>query len=131
MRAVLILYLQNNRIIGIRQGVLCNLSNLELLYLQSNNIQEDTLDVGAFECLPSLRTINLDYNKIQLVPVANDTNPFPPNIQIIYLRNNELKSVGPGSFINLPALAYLYLENNHLTSLLSGTFTDLPSLSHL
>ncbi|XP_078674361.1 uncharacterized protein LOC144912684 isoform X2 [Branchiostoma floridae x Branchiostoma belcheri] len=131
MRAVLTLYLHNNQIIGIRQGVLCHLTSLEYLDMQSNNIQEGTLDVGAFDCLISLKTINLDYNQIQLVPVANDTNSFPPSINTIYLRNNELKSVVPGSFTNLPALSSIYMDNNKLTSLVSGTFTDLPSLTIL
>ncbi len=59
-----------------------------------------------------------------------------------YLNSNQITSVPPGAFTNLPALQFLYVDRDHglrhrvlssnqITSISPGGFTNLPSLQDL
>ena len=54
-----------------------------------------------------------------------------PNLREIYLNDNEIKTLGPRSFVEMTQLTALTLEANHLTQLPDETFQNLHRLQSL
>ena len=88
---------------------LCNVDNLQRLYLQGNMLTQ--LSSLIFDCLPSLITLNLSFNRIfTIAPTAFSAT----NLQFIDLSNNRLVEVRRTM---LPmTLSSLLLHNNRLAN---------------
>jgi Leucine-rich repeat (LRR) protein len=111
--------LSNNRINTIESGVLCTSEELEILYLNDNNITIQNPD--TFYCLKNLRRLNLKNNQISSIPrglFRNNTK-----LVVLNLANNNITFLEPDSFQHNLLLSYVIIEANpvsdvsHITSL--------------
>ena len=85
------------------------MQNLELLYLNNNNLKSVPLD--AFASLTKLIHISLDSNQIEELP----NGIFEKNLQLedIILSNNNIKYIGAELFTDLGmSLMFVNLEGN-------------------
>nr|XP_012233845.1 PREDICTED: protein toll-like [Linepithema humile] len=103
-----------------------NFKNVKYLVLLHTNM--DYMDKDLLADLKNLTELNLSYNKLHLV-----TECFNHNSQLkkLYLNNNNLKVIEPGTFDQLENLIYLSLCNNHLTELQPEIFDRLKNLKYL
>ncbi|XP_071159558.1 leucine-rich repeat-containing protein 15-like [Mytilus edulis] len=84
---------------------------------------------------------NLDFSKIDISPRYLNSNQITtiqpgafqdlPALYKLYLYNNQITTIQPGAFQDLPALYDLYLFNNQITTIQPGAFQDLPALYEL
>ncbi|RWS24481.1 oplophorus-luciferin 2-monooxygenase non-catalytic subunit-like protein [Leptotrombidium deliense] len=88
---------------------------LQTIELRNNNIND--LDNFAFNDLPNVSSIDLDFNNISTI--KNDTFVFRRKVNYILnirLQNNNLnaKSFEVNSFANISPIVFLYLANNQI-----------------
>ncbi|KAM0680290.1 hypothetical protein GINT2_001676 [Glugoides intestinalis] len=104
-----------------------DLTNLESLSLQNNNIKE--LQPNIFNNLQKLESLDLSKNKLTEFPscVFDDLT----NLKSLSLQNNNIKELQPNIFNNLQKLEYLRLYNNKLTEFPSCVFDGLVNLKLL
>lgn len=96
------LILENSGVSSLEPGAFYNLSNLRLLRLQDNKIQE--IRNGVFNGLP---------------------------VSEISLKNNNISHIEEAAFDNLTQLQIIYLDNNRLTTWQSNWFTHCPEIKEL
>ncbi|BDR55288.1 hypothetical protein KIMH_13990 [Bombiscardovia apis] len=114
------LYLKNNKITSVSSVNWSNLTKLQNIDLDNNQIT----DISTITGLPSLTRIDANVN--QITNVGNFNNP---NITILNLCQNKISSIASISWTNLTKLQSLGLNNNQITDI--STITGLPSLTHL
>ncbi|XP_057750650.1 calmodulin-binding receptor kinase CaMRLK-like [Arachis stenosperma] len=133
-------------------GYLINISNLQLLDLSGNSLQGRVptwlwstsslrhLNLSnnrfggsvVFSTTAFIQTLNLSHNRFTNWVVQHHQyqrySSFFPNLKILDLSHNHLRTPLPSGFTNLTNLQYLDLSNNNLT----GTFpSDFPPLNNL
>jgi Leucine-rich repeat (LRR) protein len=103
-----ILYLEQNQINEIPKEIF-NLSNLKTIWLEENQITEIPKEIGN---LTNLKSILIKYNQITEIPteIANLTN-----LEILRLDYNQITEI-PTEIGNLTNLERLRLENNPIQS---------------
>ncbi|XP_076845328.1 lumican [Brachyhypopomus gauderio] len=111
------LRLAYNHIEEISHGTLQNLTNLELLLLQGNQLK--TLGQDDFKGLSMLNLMDLSHNRLDTFP-----KHLPPSVQQLYLSSNVLTGMSSDSLQGFTGLRYLRLSRNRLKSedLSPGTF---------
>jgi Leucine-rich repeat (LRR) protein len=85
--------------------------------------------LGTFSNLPNLQYLYLDNNQIRKLQ-SNIFNNLP-ELRLLYLNANKIKELQPGMFNNLPNLDVLGLENNQIRELQPNIFNNLPALEYL
>ncbi|KAL5007409.1 hypothetical protein ScPMuIL_016215 [Solemya velum] len=118
------LFLSSNELEFLNGKIFGGNSNVAYLYLYSNKIGSIAAD--AFENL-AVTEVNLQQNKMTLYPLALAT----VNPQIIYIQDNEITYLPPGSFAGQTSLRILNLSNNKLTVIEAGIFNMLTGLQQL
>ncbi|CAF0776431.1 unnamed protein product [Adineta steineri] len=105
-----ILDLSSNGIQIIEKNFFENLSLLEKLYLQNNEI--NSLQLTFLTLLKQLKELNLDFNRLTFLP----ENLFQFNNKLLYLslQGNDLNYLTNKSFFGLKYLTYLNLARNRL-----------------
>ena len=78
--------LSYNKIKSIQNGLLRNLNNLEMLWLQVNEI--DKIEINSFDSLIKLKELVLVWNKIK--SIQNDLFRNLTNLEILFLNENEI-----------------------------------------
>ena len=139
------LYLQDNQLSGEVPSELGNLSNLEWLWLQRNQLSGVPSELGS---LSNLESLDLSGNQLSGVPPelgslsnlesldlsGNQLSGVPPelgnlsNLTHLYLSDNQLSGEVPSELGNLSNLTHLYLQDNQLSGEVSS---ELGSLSNL
>lgn len=143
------LYLDNNRITHLDDGIFDNLKNLNKLVLDGNkglrltpktfgrglkrlrtlsmdNCGFDTLDSEVFTNLGGLTRLSLSRNRFTAVPLALR---YVPRLNILALSENLMPKLPKGSFKNMPALRNIYMRRMpNLTEVLSCAFCGLIDL---
>ncbi|XP_061796547.2 extracellular matrix protein 2 isoform X1 [Nerophis lumbriciformis] len=137
------LYLENNRIEEIPEGVFNYTRNLNLVSLRHNRLEETRMAPMAWINHRNLESIDLSYNKLYLVPsylpkslihlvlVGNNIERIPgfvfahmdPGIEYLYLSYNKLDGEGiePESFFgSYHSMVELCLDHNQLMNVPSG-----------
>lgn len=143
--------LSTKGIVSLQPNCFAELTNLEILWLNGNNISN--LVPGTFNGLKNLRKLYLYYNKIRVLPndifselinlqrielsmnmiSALPQDLFHVNLQLekISLDFNELSSLPETLFNGLVKLQTLILSSNHLISLPETIFYGLKRLQFL
>lgn len=112
------------------------LAALEVLHLEGNALQK--LDADSFSRLPSIRSLHLQQNQFSICsPLEGPTGGCVqlssiPTLRFLYLSENGLLSVPPGSFQGSPLLILDLSQNPGVDvghSSLSGLETSLSHLS--
>ncbi|KAG6930042.1 decorin [Chelydra serpentina] len=87
------LHLDGNKISKIDSESLAGLANLAKLGLSFNSIS--AVDNGSLAGIPHLKELHLDNNELVKVPGGLAEHKY---IQVVYLHNNKIASVGPSDF---------------------------------
>ncbi|XP_077978069.1 uncharacterized protein LOC144433608 [Glandiceps talaboti] len=124
MPNVVELYLSSNTIDHLTETYLCNLVALQILYLDSNQLDETNLNEKTFECTPNLILLSMSSNLFQYVPDAVKSEQYLPAIEDLYMSSNKLTFLLAGTFTNLTTLQTLNLASNDIISIEDGTFPD-------
>lgn len=120
---LLTLLLAENKIEKIPSGVFAELESLEILELNKNRIQ--IIEDNAFSGLVSLRELSLENNRIRTLgalALAGATN-----LRELHLAYNDMEVIDEGS-LNLPNLRMLGLGYNRLKSVPDHMCTHSPKL---
>ncbi|XP_065180210.1 leucine-rich repeat-containing protein 15-like [Sycon ciliatum] len=94
------------------------------LFLNDNQIQ--TLSDGVFSGLPNLRELFLYTNQIQ--NLSDGVFSGLTNLTALYLNDNQIQNLSDGVFSGLPNLQILGLSYNQIQNLSDGVFSGLPNL---
>ncbi|CAN7989111.1 unnamed protein product [Ixodes hexagonus] len=103
-----------------------NLQHLGELHLAHNEIQSLGQNLLKY---PSLRSLDLSFNKITVVPVGVFTNSS--RLVQLSLNSNKVSSIEKGSLDNLTSLETLRLNKNHLVTIPKDLFLKLQALKQL
>ena len=123
------LHLQNNSISVLPAGLFSGLSKLLILDLSHNLISSEWIFPETFADLIRVVVLNLGFNRIKHINGSTFQNQY--SLQILYLNNNEIDTIGDNSFSSLYNLHTLILTGNRLKSVYSFTFNGLYVLSEL
>ncbi|KAK1799748.1 hypothetical protein P4O66_006282 [Electrophorus voltai] len=147
------LHLENNLIEEISEGALNQSTNINVIVLRHNKIDESRIAPLAWLNHRTLESIDLSYNKLHLVPsflpkslvhlvlVGNQIERIPgyvfahmePGLEYLYLSYNKLDGDGvePESFFGtFLTMTELCLDHNQLTSVPTG-INEMTSLHFL
>uniref|UniRef100_A0A8C1RWH4 Fibromodulin n=1 Tax=Cyprinus carpio TaxID=7962 RepID=A0A8C1RWH4_CYPCA len=120
-------YLQNNQITGITNGVFDNAPNLAWISLHTNKLSSDKISDKVFTKLPNLERLFLHNNNLSRVPQG-----LPRSLRDLHLNHNNISNVPVESFRGMSNLTALHLQvnsiedlGNALEGLLSLTLLDL------
>ncbi|XP_075930352.1 uncharacterized protein LOC116952258 [Petromyzon marinus] len=106
------LYLSDNQIEEISNGVFNKSSSLSILHLQNNRLQETRIHPRALISLKNLESIDFSHNRFVHVPSF-----LPTSLRHLVLTYNLLQRVPGYVFAHMsPGLEYLYLSFNRITS---------------
>ncbi|KAF2902894.1 hypothetical protein ILUMI_03286, partial [Ignelater luminosus] len=111
---------------NIYNGGVQNLLLLYMLKMEYCDIKE--LHPGAFLQLPSINTIFLRFNRIERI----DEGVFN-NLKVVklYLSNNSISYIDPAAFNDMPNLSLIELDGNKLKTWNTDWFTNTPNVEHL
>ena len=108
-----VLDLSGNSLVSIPPNAFSQLSRLEVLRLDNNNI--NVLEDQACAGLVSLKTLSLANNQLVALPPELFSGPSS-RLEELYLQNNSLSVLAPGLFAPLEHLLVLNLSRNELTN---------------
>nr|XP_055023338.1 fibromodulin isoform X1 [Misgurnus anguillicaudatus] len=118
-------YLQNNQITGITNGVFDNAPNLSWISLHSNKLSSDKISDKIFAKLPNLQRLFLHNNNLSRFPKG-----LPRSLRELHLNHNNISAVPADAFEGMSNLTTLHLQVNAIEDL-SGALQGLPSLTLL
>jgi Leucine-rich repeat (LRR) protein len=124
------LYLCNNKIMSLPDGIFQNITNLKYLDLSNNQISE--LPSKLFESLFSLENLDLGENEITNIPMGLFDNLI--SLTFLNLKDNKIEfqeDSDPNTFKGLRKLTNLDLGKNQISILPEGIFKHLVSLEEL
>ncbi|CAH7354241.1 leucine-rich repeat, immunoglobulin-like domain and transmembrane domain-containing protein 2 [Phodopus roborovskii] len=114
--------IENSPLFELSQGVFTNMSTLEYLWLNFNNVT--VIHLGALKDLPELRELRLVGNKLRSVPwTAFRATPL---LQVLDLKHNRIDALPELAFQFLANLTYLDISSNRLTVVSKGVFLNWP-----
>ncbi|XP_053442687.1 podocan-like protein 1 isoform X1 [Nycticebus coucang] len=105
------LHLQNNLISKVPQGALSRQTQLRELYLQHNQLTDNSLDATTFSKLHSLEYLDLSHNQLATVPAG-----LPRSLAVLHLGRNCIRRVEAARLRGMRGLLYLLLQHNQLGS---------------
>ncbi|RNA01770.1 leucine-rich repeat-containing 15 [Brachionus plicatilis] len=152
----LISSLECGQFLGLKNLKKLNLSKIRLENLQDLILAECDLDSKLskefFQCVPTLKLLSLDNNKInnldnlldllpqlevlslscnQIETIADNCFSYQSNLKIINLGFNKLRSVLATWLHKMPNLQRIYLNNNEISELDENLFDKLIKLNTL
>lgn len=118
-------YLQQNQIRGIQEGVFDNATNLLWVVMFHNQLNSDKIGKNAFSKLKHLERLLLDHNELTRAP-----QNLPKSIADLRLGHNKISKLSSSMFEGMDNLTNLQLQANVLEDL-GGAFKGLRSLTVL
>ncbi|XP_025925773.1 leucine-rich repeat, immunoglobulin-like domain and transmembrane domain-containing protein 2 isoform X1 [Apteryx rowi] len=114
--------IENAHLTELPHGSFSNVSALEYLWLNFNNIT--VMHLKSLEDLQALKELRLQGNKLSSVPwtAFQDT----PALKILDLKHNQLDVLPEHALKYLPNLIYLDLSSNQLTVISKDVFSSWP-----
>ena len=125
-----ILDLTNNRLVILNTDTFFGLYNLESLFLHKNSLV--TLDNVSFKGIEKLKDLYLYRNMLQSLPQQLVYNlRLSNNLFRLFLGENQIPQIQPGSLSGLIKLSFLGLDNNMIQTLPTGIFNDMKGVMSL
>jgi len=121
------LYLSENNLKKIQRGYFSGLSNLQILEIVKNQIEE--IEINSFGILSKLKKLNLDSNRIKLI--QNEFLFGCTELEFLYLYQNNIKNINTIPFNTLDSLKRLFIFSNRITLIKFGNFVHLQNLVEL
>ena len=121
-----LLYLGFNELTSLSPGVFSNLPALQRLDLEALKATELPPDI--FGNLPSLRDLFLNFTSLRVMPRVSGLSNL---VNLIAVRNRQLREFPPGVFSELPNLQVLDLSDNPQMNLRADMFSRLSNLRRL
>ena len=121
LSSVLDIWLRNNSLSELPEGLLNGLSSLKVLSLDRNSLT--TLPKGIFTGLNNLTFLDLVGNS--LTSLSEGVFSGLSSLEYLGLASNSLKHIPEGVFDGLNMLKWLWLTDNGLTALPTGVFDDV------
>ncbi|XP_026868049.2 fibromodulin [Electrophorus electricus] len=118
-------YLQNNRIRGITDGVFDNATGLVWIILHMNQLCSDQISDKIFAKLPKLERLFLHHNQLERLPTG-----LPRSLRDLRANHNAISSVSATALRGLDRLAELRLHTNTIEDL-GSALEPLQSLTIL
>ncbi|XP_017547293.2 immunoglobulin superfamily member 10 [Pygocentrus nattereri] len=110
-----------NSLSVIKENELSGLTNLELLMLHSNLIQD--IENKAFHHLKALQVLKMSYNRVK--ELRKETFQGLDNLLRLHMDHNRIEFIHPEAFYGLTSLQLVHLEGNLLQQLHPDTFITL------
>ncbi|KAJ6633880.1 Slit like 2 protein [Pseudolycoriella hygida] len=104
------------------------LDHLVVLELSANEI-ENLNSSSIFKDQPSLKYINLSYNRIS--SIHSEAFSGLQKLEQLILSDNQLTEIGNAVFAPLIQMKHLQLDTNKIEKIQSGSFSHLNNLRHL
>ncbi|KAL0615885.1 Leucine-rich repeat, immunoglobulin-like domain and transmembrane domain-containing protein 2 [Plecturocebus cupreus] len=115
--------IENSPLFELPQGSFVNMSTLEYLWLNFNNVS--VIHLGALEHLPELRELRLEGNKLRSVPwTAFRATPL---LKVLDLKRNKIDALLELALQFLANLTYLDLSSSRLTVISKSVFLNWPA----
>lgn len=115
--------IEHSSLFELPQGSFTNMSTLEYLWLNFNNVT--VIHLGALENLSGLKELRLEGNKLRSVPwTVFHTTPL---LRVLDLKHNMIDVLPELAFQFLVNLAYLDLSSNRLTVVSKSVFLNWPA----
>ncbi|XP_051950205.1 fibromodulin-like [Xyrauchen texanus] len=105
-------YLHNNHITSITNGVFDSAPNLAWISLHSNKLSSDKISDKVFAKLPNLQRLFLHNNNLSLVPQG-----LPRSLSDLHMNHNNISVVPAHSFRGMSNLTALHLQMNAIENL--------------
>ncbi len=121
------LFLENNNIIHLPEGVFSSMNKCSELSLKSNQIS--VIQTGLFKGLTQLHFLSLDQNEISLL--EGNTFMKLSHLLSLSLTHNQLTFIQNNTFTGLENLSELYLSFNYISIISPSAFVTLGSLNIL
>ncbi|RNA09439.1 insulin-like growth factor-binding complex acid labile subunit isoform X8 [Brachionus plicatilis] len=111
------------------------MSNLVYLSLTKNRIK--TLEPSVFKNLQNIQTIDLSFNRIELIPIQSHSFENLMALKVLQMSNNQIyelknyflaKVLESDAFFGMKNLVLLFLNNNEIKILQKNTFSSLNQL---
>ncbi|XP_048192797.1 leucine-rich repeat, immunoglobulin-like domain and transmembrane domain-containing protein 2 [Perognathus longimembris pacificus] len=115
--------IENTPLYELPRGSFINMSALEYLWLNFNNVT--VIHLGALDHMPELRELRLEGNKLRSVPwtVFRAT----PLLRVLDLKHNRIDFLPEVALQFLANLTYLDLSSNRLTVVSKSVFLNWPA----
>ncbi|XP_061834458.1 podocan isoform X2 [Nerophis lumbriciformis] len=110
-RSLYRLHLKRNKLEKIPAGAFDDMPKLRELYLQYNFLSNEGMDNETFSLLNSLEYLDLSNNNLSVVPKG-----LPRNLMLLHLEKNSIRSIPADALVSARNLEYLLLHNNKLRS---------------
>lgn len=115
-----LLRIENSPLFELPRGSFINMSTLEYLWLNFNNVT--VIHLGALEHLPELKELRLEGNKLCSVPwTAFQATPL---LRVLDLKHNRIDVLPELALQFLVNLTYLDLSSNRLTVVSKSVFLN-------
>ncbi|XP_012656745.1 leucine-rich repeat, immunoglobulin-like domain and transmembrane domain-containing protein 2 [Otolemur garnettii] len=115
--------IENSPLFELPRGFFINMSTLEYLWLNFNNVT--VIHLGALEHLPALRELRLEGNKLRSVPWT--AFRATPQLRVLDLKHNMIDVLPELALQFLVNLTYLDLSSNRLTVVSKSVFLNWPA----
>ncbi|XP_007241342.4 fibromodulin [Astyanax mexicanus] len=118
-------YLQNNQITGITDGVFDNATGLVWIILHMNQLKSDKISNKVFSKLPKLERLFLYHNKLDRIPQG-----LPRSLRDLRINHNDISSIPADTLRGMVNLTALRLQSNAIKDT-NGALESLQSLTYL
>ncbi|XP_070610880.1 lumican-like [Erythrolamprus reginae] len=126
-KGIKFLYLRNNLLEGIEENAFENVTDLEWLILDNNQLKNANIKGKVFAKLKNLKKLHINHNNLTEV-----VGPLPSSLDELQLTHNQIYKITPNTLEELVNLTVIHLQHNELTEgTLSGGFKGLKSLLYL
>lgn len=115
-------YLHNNQISSIKEGVFDNATDLVWIIMHKNQLTSDKLGKNVFSKLKNLQKLYLNTNDLTTVP-----ENLPTSLVDLRINNNKITQLSDNTFKGMVDLSHLHLQGNDIKEV-GGAFKSLDSL---
>lgn len=99
---------------------------IEIVHLHNNDISRIEEVRSVLDALPTLRYLDLSYNKLTEIPFG--ALHGHGTLEQLHLNHNYIRIIDRDALMAMPSLRELRIRNNSLSDLLPMPFWNLPAL---